>query len=110
MSRTTQFIGLTAHAVAFIKETGCVCQPSDTHVVGMFDEKIPLRKWLWTDKDANYVIREFVQEIPWSSGPMIFTCLEIAWTPKSRSLILTWVSDPREEGNEYNYERGTMWV
>ena len=39
----------------------------------MFEEIIPLG--CWRDKDG-FIYREVVQEEIWSSGPMIFTCLE----------------------------------
>jgi hypothetical protein len=135
MSRDTQFIGLTRAAEDFVKDLKEL--PSDSHAIGMFDEEIPLRRWemhpvfeRWDRPSA--CIREIVQCQPWSSGPMIFTCLDLDWGNGASSGCFEWVSDPTlsvefcqkrqdEEfggngmvtvtvGGEYDRERGTMWV
>lgn len=149
--RCTQFIGLTATAEAFVEDLEHL--PSDTETGGMFeDEVIELRRWkmpvpLDDDRTVRRCIREKVQMVPWSSGPMIFTCLEIDWGhhrdfPEDeenpyRSECFQWIMDPTlgkefcqlretekwnemypgEEcrvtvigGDEYDKERGAMWV
>jgi len=131
--RTTQFIGLTAEAqrfVANLKELS-----SDNTTSGLCGEEIPLKRWKWPqdklpiavpERVEKACIREVVQEIPWSSGPMIFTCLEIDWGFPSRASdkksnytkVLQWVSDPRlgfrtkceGRGPEYDVEKGIFWV
>jgi len=145
MSRETQFIGLTRAAEEFVSTLST--RKSDHHAVGMFDEEIPLRKWemhpvfkeRWPNYDSDRptaCIREIVQCQPWSSGPMIFTCLEIDWGNGAQSTCFQWVDDPslssafcqhdederwREEhgdepcrvtvsGSEFDRENGTMWV
>jgi len=140
MSRETQFIGLTRTAEEFVKDLKQLS--SDSHAIGMFDEEIPLRRWemhpVFKGEDHPVAcIREIVQCQPWSSGPMIFTCLEIDWGNGAESICYEWVNDPllsrdfcqhREKerwaevhgdepcrvtivgGEEFDRERGTMWV
>ena len=65
MSRSTQYIGLTADAHAFVREL------EEERIViaeGMFNEEVWGGVW-----DGRY--KEVVQCDPWSGGPMIFTCL-----------------------------------
>lgn len=115
MSRETQYIGLTEAAQDFVAQ--CDPLPSDTSTTGMFDEEVPLMKWnmhpvfLAELKDYRRVmcIREVVQEVPWSSGPMIFTCLELDWGNGSTALAFEWVHDPTVQC-EVDYERGSMWI
>lgn len=149
--RETQFIGLTAAAEAFVKDLEPL--PSDTEILGMFEEEvIPLRRWklhppLADEHRVGQCVREKVQMEPWSSGPMIFTCLEIDWGvhedfpedigESNHSECFQWIMDPtlgrefcqqRENerweelypgeecrvtimsGEEYDRERGAMWV
>ncbi len=109
MSRTTQFIGLTNAAQEFVE--GRTELPSDRQVLGMFMESIPLRRWDASDiadKDSA-CIREKEQVTYWSSGPMIFTCLEIDYGNGGYATVYEWVHDPRLK-NEYNPESGRLWV
>lgn len=138
--RETQFIGLTISAEKFVE--GLERLFSDREVEGMFEEKIPLKRWKMhpifsRDDRPSACIREIEQCCPWSSGPMIFTCLEIDWGNGAQSLCYQWVEDPMlskealqaeedrkwiEEGNEgpcritilvgdeYDRDKGTMWV
>ena len=140
MSRETQYIGLTKAAADFVAE--CEGMPSDSCTYGMFEEEVPLRMWkmhpvLDNIEGRNMVIREVVQEVPCSSGPMIFTCLEFDWDNGGKELAYEWIHDPtlsrefcqhHEElkwmehrghepcrvtithGKEYDREKGTMWV
>ena len=88
--RTTQFIGLSEKAKEYVEEYGkkggapvcphCGGLLGAGHLIkrewsttfGMFDEEIPLYEYELRD---GRVLRETVQEIVWSSGPCIFTCL-----------------------------------
>lgn len=72
MSRSTQFIGLTDDARAFVGGLEAIGRYVGAH--GMFGEDIELGQW--RDADGNRY-REVVQADPWSSGPCIFTCLEM---------------------------------
>ena len=113
MSRSTQFIGLTASAQKFVADLKKV--PSDKYAEGMFNEAIPLGRWeapegRWS---KTAFIQEVVQESPWSSGPMIFTRLEIEFQ-QSKDQVFTascfeWIHDPTFEC-EYNEENGSFWV
>lgn len=101
--RTTQIIGLTKSAEDFVSELKQI--ESDTHETGMFSEKIPLRRWEYN----KGCVRERLQACPWSSGPMLFYCLEYDFGNGGKEDILQWVCDPRVE-NEYDTERGVFWV
>ena len=115
--RTTQFVGLNNKAIAFVSKLKEIDEGNKTS--GMFDEDIPLRSWEHPEKG---IIREVVQEVPWSSGPMIFTCL--AWDfgnlvgeddeikRDDSCTIFEWTHDPklREQGYEFDEEAGTLWV
>jgi len=92
--RCTQFIGLSYEAETFIDEN-VKHMPSETCVTcghtsggeftmrvydteigrsaGMFDDGPDLHEYILKDGQR---IREVVQCTPWSSGPMIFLCLE----------------------------------
>ena len=91
-SRMTQIVGLTEDARKFINENVrkvpmTVCDKCG-HVV---TERLDFRPWKdesesgmfgdgpklyeYTLKDGT-TVREIIQAIPWSSGPVIFMCLE----------------------------------
>lgn len=120
MSRETQYIGLTKAAEDFLE--GLDELVPDTKYKWMGDEFVMLGKWamhpLLQIEGRDMCIREVVQDVPWSSGPMIFTCLEFDYGNGSKSMAFEWVHDPtigREFnpetiGHEYHYERGAMWV
>jgi len=98
MSRETRFIGLTARAERFVKHLKEL--PSDSYTTGMFGEKIPLRRWKRpavpeNPDDLEACFREIVQEVPWQSGPMIFTCLEKDCGNQLKYPCFEWIHDPR---------------
>lgn len=91
--RCTQIRGLSNEALAFLRDNRRQPPPSvacptcghrqrklpDDHRVwasasaeGMFDDGPEL--WEYTLADGR-VVREVVQDVPWSSGPVIFLCL-----------------------------------
>lgn len=111
MSRTTQFIGLTNDASQYVANLRQL--ESDTHTTGMFDEEIPLRKWDAPEEfqhpDRDACVREVVQAEPWSSGPMIFTCLELDFGNGGKGEFLQWIEDPNVRG-EVDQERGRFWI
>jgi len=117
--RCTQYIGLNQRAEEYVKNLKEL--KSDESTSGMFDEEINLRRWDvpnklkgvdWPDR----CIREVVQTERCSSGPMIFTCLEIDFAnclndPKGgRFKMLQWIDDPSVEGSEYDEETGRLWI
>jgi len=82
MSRSTQFIGLTDDARAFVGGLEAIGRYVGAH--GMFGEDIELGQW--RDADGNRY-REVVQADPWSSGPCIFTCVEMRFASEEDSAI-----------------------
>lgn len=107
MSRSTQFIGLNKKAedfVSYLQELG----DTRNFTTGMLDEKIMLGSW----KYGEYEIYEKVQIVPWSSGPMIFTCLSIKASNGTRTDCFEWIHDPqlKDHGIEYDKETGRIWV
>ncbi len=113
MSRSTQFIGLTQEAKQVVESLEEV--ESDTSTFGMFEEKIPLRKWEYPPSfgklgwNGKWIIREKVQRVQWSSGPMIFTCLEIEEENDNKYECFQWICDPRVKCG-VDYEQGTYYV
>ncbi len=89
--RCTQFIGLNEKALMYLNEN-CIKEkqekcPTCGHitggnlinhtydmVTGMFDEEVADLR-VYKHKDGSEV-REIVQATPWSSGPVIFLCLQ----------------------------------
>jgi hypothetical protein len=90
--RITQFVGLSTEAEDFLAENVSMIdtrpcphcgEPTEKeretvdekrHASGMFMEEIPLQTFKLKD---GRTAREVVQASPWSSGPVIFTCLEV---------------------------------
>jgi hypothetical protein len=97
MSRSTQFIGLTKLAEDFVKDLEEV--DSDRSAEQSLTEEISFRRWKMPTEDCygrkNGFYREVEQAAPWSSGPMIFTCLEADFGNGARDIILEWIHDPR---------------
>lgn len=99
MARSTQFVGHTDSVDRFLQN--CVrCEPIGV-VDGMFGEHI---------HDLSVYVdvfgtewREFVQDEPWSSGPMIFLGL------KSESHVLGWMQK-RSEKVMVDRESGQYWI
>jgi hypothetical protein len=112
MSRSNQFIGLNSSAEEFVH--GLKVLQSDSQTEGMFDEPFSLRKWessedMWIG-NRKPVIREIVQDSPWSSGPMIFTCLEIDYLNGACIECFQWIRDPRVKSIEFDKDKGRYWV
>lgn len=101
MSRSTQYIGLNKAAVKFLEEFGELVETY--HMTeGMFEE--PVRGGIYR-LCSGRVAREVEQVCPWSSGPMIFTCLEIDGVMRFR-----WKEDESQRGWEYDRSKGLYWV
>lgn len=117
--RETQYIGLTKRAQDYVE--GLNKLDSDQSISGMFDEEIPLKRWdvpqdYKSEHHPKRCIREVVQATPWSSGMMIFTCLELYLAngindPEVGKIkMLQWVDDPTVGDREYDEETGRFWV
>ena len=104
MSRTTQFIGLSYAAREFMNDCNNPIEElvSEKSTTGMFGEDIPLKTFL--RNGIKY--QEIVCAEPWSSGPMIFTCLK---NTKTGENLFEWVSDATTRG-EFDAKKGTYWV
>lgn len=108
--RTTQFIGLNALAREYTRNHLFLCQNYktleglDNYTYGMFNEIIPLSVWEHID---GSIYKEVVQVEPWSSGPMIFTCL----MDEDGNTLFQWILDPELRGrSEVDYEHGRYYV
>lgn len=99
--RCTQYIGLTYAALEFVKDMNCFPQKDNNY--GMFDENVPMSIW-YAGNGRIYV--EIFQVAPWSSGPMIFTCLE---NFETRERLFEWIEGTPED-REYNPETGRYYV
>lgn len=100
--RTTQYIGLTGAGAKFVSKLRPLNVP-EHKTTGMFGEDVPLGTWT----DGIHVFKEIVQLKPWSSGPMIFTCIEAQYFEKQR--IFEWMEDFNVIG-EFNQPQGTYYV
>ena len=120
MSRSTQFIGLTAKAREFVKDLQE--EISDVVVQGMIDDEYLLGRWKAPEFVAHSYHPSYIQEVvqitAHSSGPMIFTCLLVIfkWDDPRCSddigHIFEWIHDPtlKEKHLELDQETGSMWV
>jgi len=105
MSRSTQYIGLTAKATAFITALPKLEEKNTT--LGMFDEEVPLGVW---QSPLLGKLVETLQVSPWSGGPLLFTCLSIKYDGGETS-IFQWIADPTlQDHQEFDYESGAYWV
>ena len=107
--RTTQYIGLTQTAKNFVEKFG-IRKDTKNATTGMFDEEIPLGEWDAKDEFRNMAsFKEIEQLAPWSSGPMIFTCLEITYKNGQKGTAFEWHCDPSIM-NEYDSASGGYYV
>lgn len=116
MARSTQFIGLTKQAERFVRNFTLGPDPDpkskeceDRFALGMFGENIPLRMWAGFWEGKTILIKEVVQDSPWSGGPMIFTNLEMDFLNGAKVTIFQWVHNPTID-SEFDRENGQYWV
>ena len=115
MSRSTQYVGLNGYALAYVKNA-IKTEIIPKITTGMFDEYISgTRYYMPVPEGPNteYYFDEVVQCEPWSSGPMIFTCLQCYIVKKSGQKIdmgrcFQWMIDPSLSGQEYDIETGKI--
>ena len=107
MSRTTQYIGLNKSGRGYVQPLTEINQ-EDNFCLGMFYEPVPLGVWYF----KGMLVKEVEQETPWSSGPMIFTCLEDSdgnryceWTRKE--MPREFYENPHPE---YDDEKGEIYI
>ena len=71
--RSTQYIGLNKRGEEYIAEYSKEVIAGKNIAVGIDGEEMPLNGYRLTD---GRIVYEVVQTEMWSSGSMIFTCLE----------------------------------
>lgn len=114
--RTTQYIGLKKDARDFLAKNA-VSETREHLTFGMFEESVEGGVWeLKVPEGPNkaYIAKEVVCDEVWSSGPMIFTCLELILVKESGQKLscgkaFQWVKNPSLDG-EYDEERGHYYV
>lgn len=118
MSRSTQYIGLTTLAHSIVSNnTGK--KPFEM-ATGMFDEPVVghiFHMPVPEGPNTAFYYKEEVQDMPWSSGPMIFTRLRAFLVKESGQVVdmgtvADWVRDPnlRDKCFEFDADRGTYYV
>lgn len=115
MSRTTQYIGLNEYALAWVNNSLCEAEYEMTHGIG--DEPVYGAIYHMPPPDGPnkaLIAKEVVQHEVWSSGPMIFTHLEITLVKESGQEIpmgyyFSWMTDP-SLSCEYDFETGRVYI
>ncbi len=115
MGRSTQYIGLNRYAKSFIKNA--IKVESCLVTEGMFGEPVGGNIYHMPPPDGPnklWILKEVEQDAPWSSGPMIFTCLHSTLVKEDGEkidcgLLFRWMEDPTVT-NEYDYETGRYYV
>lgn len=120
MSRSTQYIGLNDYAMDFLDKLAKSGAKFE-HVEickGMFDEAVYGAKYTYDCRggfaNAQAIYTEELQASPWSSGPMIFTCLRYQLVKRAGQTldmgrIFCWMLDPSLRG-EVDRKSGRYWV
>lgn len=121
MSRTTQYVGLNKYAQDYVKNAVRVEEYPMTH--GMFNEVVMGNIYhMEPPKGPNkeYRLVEVVQIAPWSSGPVILTCLKSVLVKECGQVIeddqgyefFRWMMDPSlsEKHIEVDYETGRYYI
>jgi len=113
--RTTQYIGLNKYARDYVEDA----LKTEVYEMtsGMFGEQVMgTIYYMPTPEGPNseYRLIETEQVVPWSSGPMIFTCLRGILVKESGQEIdmdkyFEWMLDPSIQ-NEYDDETGRYYV
>ena len=122
MSRSTHYIGLTYDARSYIerlRNSGSIISESEVFLCeGMSGESIYGKKWTVYPPPGPNVAEELletVQTIVWSSGPMVFTCLQATLVKENGQLLTSdepyfrWVLNPEIE-YEVDREKGHYFV
>lgn len=121
MSRSTQHIGLNKYAGEWVHDA--IRTEGYSMCKGMFDEEVigtiyhmPVPE----GPNKALIAKEVVQDAPWSSGPMIFTHLQVTLVKENGQELdmgcyFSWMFDPRllrysGDGTEYDYETGRYGV
>lgn len=124
MARFDQYIGLTKDAINFIeklkKEQNATIDkiilcPKDQSL-GQHEDIIGSEISVLTKSpNKKYVYKEIIQMVPWSSGPMYFSCLRFFIHKECGQIIhvgdiFQWVLNPEVKEDEYDFERGHFFI
>lgn len=115
MSRSTQYIGLNKYALNYVKDA--ISVEKYEMASGLCDEIIYGNIYHMPVDGSNkdFLLKEIVQTIPWSSGPMIFTHLKPILIKKCEQICddlgeyFSWMIDPSII-SEYDFETGRYYV
>jgi len=114
--RTTQYVGLNKYAHDWLE--GRVIETFDKNLCrGMFNEQVQGTIYhVQAENPINlmYIAEEVVQDMPWSSGPMIFTALRVKLLKKNGHEVtmedwFRWMLDPNVTAG-YDYETGRYFL
>lgn len=113
--RTTQYIGLTPVASKYAATA--INSEKYEMTLGMFEEPVMGKIYYMPVSEGPnkaLIAKEVVQAEPWSSGPMIFTHLQLTLIKESGQeidcgFVGSWVEDPLLKC-EVNYTQGTYYV
>ena len=123
MSRETQYIGLNSYALMFVKDAVGVEEYDMCE--GMFGETVrgKIYHMPLPDGATKYRLEEVVQVAPWSSGPMILTCIRYVLIKESGEPMgsdgtdendhwFKWMIDPslKEESIEVDCRTGRYYA
>ena len=115
--RTTQYIGLTNDALEYVKNA--IRTETIPLTFGMFDEEVKGTRYhmpVPSGPNTEYWVDEIVQAEPWSSGPMIFTCLQSFLKKECGQVCemgkyFEWVLNPTiKNGQEYDPIKGHYYL
>ncbi len=116
MSRSTQYVGLNNYAKKFIKDAIKIEEYDMTN--GMFDEIVKGKIYYLNPPEGpnkELILKEILQDSPWSGGPMLFTCLQAILVKENGSSVemgewFNWIKDPSVSVNEFDYDTGRYFI
>lgn len=114
MSRSTQYIGLNDYAREYV--ASAIKDEVYEMTTGMFEESVYGHIYTLPANENGNVIeaREVVDIVPWSSGPMVFTYLQLTLVRPNGGReefghAYKWMLDPMLKG-EYDAATGRWYV
>ena len=114
MSRSTQYIGLCDYAWNWLENATILSHESYRMTEGMFGEEIVGKIWYIQQDDQVLLVKEMVQAVPLSSGPMIFTHLHVSykqeeWENSDAGFWFSWMLDPTVE-EQFDAKTGRYYL
>ena len=119
MARQTQYIGLNDYAKKYLENANVLKEETYPMTVGMCGETVTgfiyciEPKYPNTNEEERLI--ETVQDVKWSGGPMIFTCLRCELVKKVGQVLdmgeyFRWMMDPSIQNTEMCYKTGRYYV